>query len=194
VTTGQTGGRPATGIVVRAAAPEDAEAISGIYAPVVAATAISFEETPPAPAEITRRMMASPRLPWLVAAGPAGRIAGYAYASAHRARAAYRWSADSSVYLDPEFRCRGVGRLLYEHLIGEVRELGYLSLFAGIALPNPASVGLHEALGFQPVGVFRNVGYKHGAWRDVGWWQRPLRDPPPAPDEPRAWQAGRVRP
>jgi L-amino acid N-acyltransferase YncA len=199
MTTGQTGSRPVTGIIVRAAVPEDAGAISAIYAPVVMATAISFEETPPAPAEISRRMLASPRLPWLVAeagrdAGRAGRIAGYAYASAHRARAAYRWSADSSVYLDPEFRSRGLGRLLYEHLIDEVRALGYLSLFAGIALPNPASVGLHEALGFQPVGVFRNVGYKHGAWRDVGWWQRPLRDPPPAPDEPRAWQAGRVRP
>jgi phosphinothricin acetyltransferase len=188
VTAGQAQARPAA-VVIRAAGPGDAEAISAIYAPVVAATAISFEESPPGPAEISQRMLAGPRLPWLVAED-SGRVAGYAYASAHRARAAYRWSADSSVYLGPEFRSRGFGRLLYERLIGEVRELGYVSLFAGIALPNPASVRLHEALGFQPVGVFRNAGFKHGSWRDVGWWQRPLRDAPPGPDEPRAWHPG----
>jgi phosphinothricin acetyltransferase len=176
-------------VVIRPAAPQDAEAMSAIYAPVVATTAISFEESPPGPAEISRRILAVPRLPWLVAED-SGRVAGYAYASAHRQRAAYRWSADSSVYLDPEFRSRGLGRLLYERLIGEVAGLGYVSLFAGIALPNAASVGLHEALGFRPVGVFRNAGFKDGAWRDVGWWQRPLRDAPPAPDEPRAWQPG----
>lgn len=190
MTTGQTEARPAAGVVIRAAAPEDAGAISAIYAPLVGTTAISFEESPPDPAEISRRMLGRPRLPWLVAED-SGRVAGYAYASAHRQRPAYRWSADSSIYLDPEFHSRGLGRLLYERLIGEVRELGYMSLFAGIALPNAASVGLHEALGFQPVGVFRNVGFKHGSWRDVGWWQRPLRDVPPAPDEPRAWQPGR---
>jgi L-amino acid N-acyltransferase YncA len=189
VTAGQTQARPAAEVVIRAAAPEDAEAISAIYAPVVATTAISFEESPPGPAEISRRMLARPRLPWLVAED-SGRVAGYAYASAHRQRAAYRWSADSSVYLDPEFRSRGLGRLLYERLIAEVADLGYVSLFAGIALPNAASVGLHEALGFRPVGVFRNVGFKHGSWRDVGWWQRPLRDAAPAPDEPRAWHPG----
>ena len=75
------------------------------------------------------------------------------------------------MYLDPAYQGRGLGRQLYERLITEVRDLGYRSLYAGIALPNPASVGLHEALGFTPVGVFRDVGYKLGAWRDVGWWQ-----------------------
>jgi phosphinothricin acetyltransferase len=97
------------------------------------------------------------------------------------------------VYLDPAYRGQGLGRRLYERLIIEVRDLGYRSLFAGIALPNPASVSLHEALGFQPVGVFRDVGYKHGAWRDVGWWQRTLAErgtlgePGSAPAEPRPW-------
>jgi len=174
------------GIGVRAATTADAESVAAIYAPVVTGTGISFEETPPAPDEIRRRMLASPRLPWLVA-DDAGRVAGYAYASAHRQRPAYRWSADCSVYLDPAYRGRGLGRLLYEHLISEVRDLGYVSLFAGIALPNEASAGLHEAVGFRLVGVFRNVGYKLGAWRDVGWWQRPLRDAPAGPVEPRPW-------
>ena len=107
--------------------------------------------------------------------------------SAHRQRPAYRWSADCSVYLVPRYRSRGLGRRLYERLIGEVRDLGYVSLFAGIALPNAPSVGLHEAMGFRVVGVFSNVGYKLGSWRDVGWWQLPLRDVPPAPTEPRPW-------
>ena len=178
-------------ITVRAATAADAAAVAAIYAPVVTGTAISFEEQPPSADEISRRMVAPPRLPWLVA-DDGGRVAGYAYASAHRARPAYRWSADCSVYLDPGYRGQGVGRQLYERLIPAVRGLGYRSLFAGIALPNPASVGLHEALGFQPVGVFRDVGYKHGAWRDVGWWQRFLndhdfRDAAADPPEPRSW-------
>jgi phosphinothricin acetyltransferase len=183
------GAGSAEGIVVRAATPADAEAITAIYAPVVDATAISFEESPPGPAEISRRMLASPRLPWLVAED-AGHVAGYAYASLHRQRPAYRWSADCSIYLDPRYRSRGLGRQLYERLAAEVRDLGYVSLFAGIALPNAASVALHEALGFRPVGIFRNVGYKHGTWRDVGWWHLPLRDLPAQPPEPRAWQPG----
>ena len=175
-------------IVVRDATPADAGDIAAIYAPVVGKTAISFEETPPGPGEIARRMRATPRLPWLIA-DDAGRVAGYAYASVHRARPAYRWSADSSVYLDPRYRSRGLGRLLYEHLINEVSNLGYMSLFAGIALPNDASVGLHEAMGFRPVGVFRDVGYKLGAWRDVGWWQLPLCEGPPSPDDPLPWRS-----
>ena len=181
-------------ITVRAATAADAPAVAAIYAPVVTATATSFEERPPTPDEIGRRMLARPRLPWLVA-DDGGRVAGYAYASAHRARPAYRWSADCSVYLDPAYRGQGLGRRLYQQLITEVRDLGYRTLFAGIALPNPASVGLHEALGFTPAGVFRGVGYKLGAWRDVGWWQLPLDGTGPGPGtgtdpaEPRAWRA-----
>lgn len=91
------------------------------------------------------------------------------------------------MYISPDYQGRGVGRLLYRHLIAEVADLGYVSLFAGITLPNEASVGLHEAMGFEALGVFRNVGYKNGSWRDVGWWQRALRDLPRRPDEPREW-------
>jgi L-amino acid N-acyltransferase YncA len=172
---------------IRAATAADAEAVAAIYAPIVRDTVISFEEKAPDAAEFARRMLAEPRLPWLVAETADG-IAGYAYASAHKPRAAYRWSADVSIYLDVAHRGQGMGRALYQRLIAEVRGLGYVSVFAGVTLPNPASVGLHEAIGFRPVGVFRQVGFKHGAWRDVGWWHLPLGDPPARPAEPRPWQ------
>ncbi len=174
---------------VRAATDADVPAIAAIYAPMVTDTFASFEEAVPDEAELTRRMLARPRMPWLVAVdtGAVMGVMGYAYASQHRQRPAYRWSADCSVYLSADYRGRGVGRLLYEDLIAEVADLGYVSLFAGIALPNEASAALHEAMGFERLGVFRNVGYKGGSWRDVGWWQRTIRDLPARPDEPREW-------
>ncbi|MGI8676398.1 MAG: GNAT family N-acetyltransferase [Nocardioidaceae bacterium] len=174
-------------VIVRAATPADAGAIATIYGPVITDTAMSFEESPPDPAEIRRRMLVPPRLPWLVAQ-QSNRIAGYAYASPHRSRPAYRWSLDCSIYLDLGFRSMGLGRLLYERLTTELAELGYVSLFAGIALPNPVSVRFHEVMGFEAVGVFRKVGYKLGAWRDVGWWQRTLTDLPEQPSEPAEWR------
>jgi L-amino acid N-acyltransferase YncA len=174
-------------VSVRAASPADAPAIASIYRSVVLDSSASFEESPPDADEVGRRMLARPRLPWLIAEHD-DRVAGYAYASQHRQRASYRWSVDCSVYLDPEHRGRGVGRALYERLIPMVADLGYVSLFAGIALPNDASVGLHEALGFTAIGAFPHVGFKHGSWLDVGWWQRTLRDLPPAPEEPREWR------
>ncbi len=174
------------GCLVRAATEDDAAAITALYAPIVNETAISFEKSPPNSHEVIARMLATPRLPWLVAETADG-LAGYAYASAHRQRPAYRWSVDASVYVDPGQQSQGVGRLLYEVLINEVRDLGYVSLFAGIALPNLASVKLHEAMGFMRVGVYRNVGYKSGSWRDVQWWHKVLREPPVPPDEPRDW-------
>ena len=173
-------------VSVRTATTADAEAIAKIYAPIVQHSPTSFEEEPPDAVELDRRMRACPRLPWLVAQTP-DRVVGYAYAARHRQRPAYRWSADSSVYVEPGHHGRGVGRLLYERLIEEMTALGYVSLFAGIALPNDASVGLHEAVGFRPVGVYRSVGFKHGQWRDVGWWQRLLAEPPASPAEPRSW-------
>lgn len=180
---------PADVVVVRAATVADAPAIQSIYAPIVLETVASFEEAPPDIDEIARRMVARPRLPWVVAE-VAGRPAGYAYASRHQQRHAYRWSAESSVYLDTAYRGRGIARALYKRLLTEVTELGYVSIFAGIVLPNGASVAVHEALGFTAIGVFPHVGFKHEAWRDVGWWQRPLRDLPGAPDEPREWAPG----
>lgn len=171
---------------IRPATPDDAGEICRIYRDVVMDTSISFEEVPPDETEISRRMLARPRLPWLVAS-VGDVVAAYAYASRHRERAGYRWSAESSVYVDASFQGQGLGRRLYEALIDEVEALGYLSLFAGIALPNAASTRLHASMGFETVGVFRAVGYKHGRWHDVAWSRRQLIQPPVTPLEPRVW-------
>ena len=171
---------------IRPATPDDAEGLSRVYAPHVTDSVASFETAAPDAEEMRRRMLAAPRLPWLVAVRARG-VVGYCYASAHRTRAAYRWSVDCSVYLEADEQGRGTGRALYEELLPLLRELGYVTACAGIALPNPASVALHERLGFTPVGVYRAVGFKDGAWRDVGWWQLALREPPDDPAEPRAW-------
>lgn len=172
---------------IRLARAADAAAIAAVYRPYVTGTVISFETEPPDAGEMARRMAALPLLPWLVAERDAS-VVGYAYASAHRTRAAYRWGADVSVYLDERERGRGTGRALYAQLFDLLRDLGYVAAYAGITLPNPASVGLHESIGFRPVGVYRNVGYKSGRWHDVGWWQLALVDPPPTdPAEPRPW-------
>lgn len=109
---------------------------------------------------------------WLLAEAD-GALAGYAYGSPHRSRAAYASSCDVAVYVDPAHARRGIGRALYAELLGRLRE-EYHAAFAGIALPNAASIGLHEAVGFTPVGIYREVGWKLGGWRDVGWWQRRL--------------------
>jgi L-amino acid N-acyltransferase YncA len=172
--------------VIRAATVADAAAVAAIYAPYVADNYASFEASPPSAVEFERRMSARPRLPWLVAVLD-GSVVGFAFASRHRSRAAYRWAVDCSVYLAAGSARRGIGRALYERLLPEVRGLGYVTAFAGVALPNAASVGLHEAMGFTPVGVYRNVGFKQGEWRDVGWWQLALCDPPAEPSEPREW-------
>jgi phosphinothricin acetyltransferase len=152
-----------------------------------AAIAATFEVDPPDETEFARRMSARPRLPWFVAES-AGVVLGFAYAARHRERAAYRWAVDVSVYLGTDAQGRGIGRSLYQQLLPAVASLGYVSAFAGIALPNAASVGFHEALGFSLVGIYRDVGYKLGRWRDVGWYQLRLVDPLPAePVEPREW-------
>jgi phosphinothricin acetyltransferase len=161
---------------IRLAAPEDAAGILAIYAPIVRDTIISFELEPPALDEMRRRIEATlTKLPWLVCELDR-RILGYAYASRHRERAAYQWSVDVSVYVADGLRGQGLGRRLYAPLLGILADLGYYSALAGIVLPNPASVGLHEAMGFKPIGVYRNIGYKLGAWHDVGWWQCQLRE------------------
>jgi L-amino acid N-acyltransferase YncA len=175
-------------ISIRPAAAADASAIAAIYGTSVSEGYASFETDSPTPTEMERRMAARPRLPWLVAERDA-QVAGFAYAARHRERAAYRWSADVSVYLAAQATGQGIGSALYAELLPAVTALGYVSAFAGIALPNPASVALHEAMGFLPVGVYRDVGFKHGQWRDVGWWQLRLVNPLPAePADPRDWQ------
>lgn len=178
---------------VRDAAEEDAAAIAEIYRPYVEESASSFEEVAPDSQQITARMLGARRLPWLVAEDSTCRVVGYAYATTHRERAAYRWAVDCSVYLRAEASGRGIGRLLYSTLLPTLRELGYWRAYAGIALPNPASVGLHEAMGFFPVGVYEKVGYKHGRWHDVGWWQLSLVAHHPASqvlEEPREYRPG----
>ena len=170
--------------MIRLATASDAAAIAAIYDPVVARTAISFETDPPGPAEMARRIESVlPFAPWLVD-DTAGSIRGYAYASKHRERAAYRWCVDVTVYVDAAHRRRGVGRKLYEVLFELLRLQGFYAAHAGVTLPNPQSVALHESLGFRPVGTYPRVGWKRGAWHDVGWWQLELRERKGAPDEP----------
>ena len=170
--------------MIRLARTEDAAAIRAIYAPYVLETAISFETEPPSVVEMADRIAGTMTShPWLVDEHD-GAIRGYAYASQHRTRAAYRWSADVAIYVAAGGHRQGLGRGLYRPLFDILRAQRFRAAFAGITLPNEASVGLHEALGFTPVGVYQGVGYKTGAWRDVGWWQLDLGGPGGAPKEP----------
>ena len=159
---------------VRDATADDARACAAIYAPYVTDTAITFEYDPPSAAEMARRIAASQRAhAWLVLEEE-GRVVGYAYAGPFKERVAYRWSAEVSVYLEPGRRRNGSGRLLYEALFARLTERGFRTLVAVMTLPNDASEGLHRALGFEPVGTVRRVGWKHGEWRDVAWAQRSI--------------------
>lgn len=167
----------------------DAAACAAIYAPHVESSVISFEARAPSAAEMAVRIERCARThPWLVAE-EGGEVRGYAYACPHRERAAYRWAVDVSVYVDAAERRRGHGRRLYEALFERLRAQRFQVACAGITLPNQASVGLHERLGFAPVGVSCRIGWKLGAWRDVGWWQLELvppgEGPPPEPLPPR---------
>ena len=165
-------------MTIRTAAPADAEAITAIYAPIVANTSISFELAPPSVDEMRGRIVKTlAELPWLVSEDTTGSVNGYVYASKHRERPAYQWSVDVTAYVREDARGQGVGSRLYQALFAELVNLGYFQAFAGIALPNDASVALHESVGFQSIGVYRKVGFKLGAWHDVGWWQKELRSP-----------------
>jgi phosphinothricin acetyltransferase len=171
--------------MIRLATAADGAAAARIYDPVVARTAISFEEEPPGPGEMARRIASVLAFaPWLVDEHD-GTVRGYAYASKHRERAAYRWSVDVAVYVDEAHRREGVGSALYVKLIRLLRLQGFYVACAGITLPNAASVALHERVGFRPVGVYPSVGYKLGAWHDVGWWQLDLRDRAAEPAPPK---------
>jgi phosphinothricin acetyltransferase len=169
---------------IRPATSSDAAAIAEIYGPIVASTPISFEIDPPNEQEFQRRIAkAVPTHPWLVCEYQQ-QLAGYAYASRHRERAAYQWSVDTSVYVHSNFRRRGIGQALYTSLFRILIAQNYYNAYAGITLPNPGSVGLHEAVGFKQLCVYHNVGYKLGSWYDVGWWELPLQaviGTPPSP-------------
>jgi L-amino acid N-acyltransferase YncA len=159
---------------LRHATSHDALACRDIYAPFVSDSWVSFEDEPPSADEMAARIADyGATHGWWVAEAD-GRIAGYAYGSPHRTRSAYRTSCDVAVYVDPAYARRGVGRILYDALLTQLKDNGLHAAFAGIALPNDASIALHQACGFTPVGVYHEVGWKLGGWRDVSWWQRLL--------------------
>ena len=172
---------------IRLANVFDAAEIAALYRPYVEGTIVSFELEAPGEAEMARRIeRVLDKAPWLVLEEQA-RILAYAYASRHHERAAYQWSVDTSVYVRAGHHRRGLATALYSRLFTMLVEQGYYTAFAGISMPNPGSVALHERFGFEPVGVYRKAGHKFGAWHDVGWWQRPLRSytipPGSAPSE-----------
>ena len=169
---------------IRLATDRDAEQVAAIYAPNVSDSIVSFELEPPSADEMHRRIEVTlERYPWLVCERR-GRVLGYAYAGAHGSRAAYQWAVDVSVYVHEEAHRTGVGRALYASLFAALKLQGIYNAYAGATLPNPASVGLHESLGFRAVGVYRGVGYKLGAWHDVVWWHLPLRERVADPEPP----------
>jgi L-amino acid N-acyltransferase YncA len=140
----------------------------------VTETAISFELEPPSAAEMAERIAAALRTHAWVVLEDDGRVVGYAYGIPFRSREAYRWSCEVSVYLERGRPRTGGGRALYGALLSRLTQRGFRTAVAGMTLPNDASVGLHRAMGFEPVGTYRRIGFKHGAWHDVAWVQRML--------------------
>jgi phosphinothricin acetyltransferase len=172
---------------VRAATQADATACAAIYAPYVTDTAITFEVEPPTVEQIAARITAAERThAWLVLENlDEGRVVGYAYAGPFKERPAYRFSCEVSVYLEIGLRRSGGGRALYEALFPRLADRGFRTAVAGMTLPNEASAGLHKALGFEPVGTYRRIGWKHGRWHDVAWMQRMLTESTDPPAETR---------
>ena len=170
---------------VRDATECDAKACAMIYAPYVTDTAITFESDPPLPAEMAVRIVTARRTHGWVVLEKDGRVVGYAYGSPFKSRLAYRWSCEVSVYLERGRRRTGGGRALYDALFARLAERGYRIAVAGMTLPNEASVGLHHAMGFEPVGTYRRIGWKHGRWHDVAWAQRTIATGQDPPLEPR---------
>lgn len=171
----------------RAATPDDAAAIAAIYAPFVRGSAVSFETDPPDEGAMRARIEAGGGLyPWLVGEAEDGSVLGYAYAARFRDRPAYRFAVETSVYLRAGAAGRGLGRRLYEPLLAMLEAQGFTQAIAAVTLPNEASVRLHEKLGFERAGTYRQVGWKLGAWHDVGLWQRKLAPAGTPPAEPRS--------
>ncbi|HEV2864690.1 MAG TPA: arsinothricin resistance N-acetyltransferase ArsN1 family B [Pyrinomonadaceae bacterium] len=171
---------------IRPATVDDAAQVLDIYAPVVRDSPTSFELAPPSIEEMAGRISKCLGHGAWLACERRGVVVGYAYGGRWRERPAYRWSIEVSVYVREGERGRGTGRALYTSLLAALRVQGFFNAYAGITLPNAASVRLHETMGFEPVGVYRRAGYKFGAWHDVGWWQLALKAPDTDPAEPRA--------
>jgi len=175
--------------IIRLATKKDAAQVQAIYSPVVSQTTASFELEPPSVAEMRKRISTTLlAYPWLVCERK-GEVLGYVYARPFRTRPAYQWSVETSVYVHPELRRSGIGRALYTSLLKCLALQGYYNAYAGITLPNQPSVGLHEALGFRSVGVYREAGFKMGAWHDVGWWQIGLQPKTSSPKPPLGLKA-----
>ena len=150
-----------------------------IYSPFILEGTTSFETVVPTETEFWQRVNnILQQTPWLVAEA-SGKVIGYAYAGPHRDRAAYRFTRELSVYINPTYAGRGVGSVLYEKVINLLRAQGYATVLAGVTLPNPASENFHRKFGFEPVGIYRRVGFKLGAFRDTSWWQMAIRTNPP---------------
>ena len=160
--------------MIRSVREGDAEAIHAIYAPIVRESIVSFETQPPSVTELQERIAKSHE--WLVYEHE-GRVAGYAYAAPFHERAGYRWSVEVSIYVGVDVRGSGVGKELLTKLLERLKVRGFVNVFAGIALPNPASVRLFESFGFEAIARQRQVGFKLGGWHDVGWWQLRLQEP-----------------
>lgn len=172
---------------LRLARPDDADAVRDIYAPFVRETPATFTLEPPSASELRekiRKAREADEYPWYVFESE-GTVVGYAYATPVRDRPAYRWSVETSIYVDPDHHRGGVGRRLYDRLFDTLRRQGYVSAYAVLGLPNPESEAFHEAYGFDHLADFPAAGYKLGAWRDVGWYRLELRAPPADPDPPR---------
>ncbi len=161
--------------MIRFATPADAAAISNIYNPYVLASTVTFEEQAVSETQMAERIRQTQQegLPWFVCTEQ-GEIIGYAYASKWRVRSAYRFSVESTVYVKEGFVGQGVGHRLYQVLLDELTRLGFHLVIGGITLPNAASIALHEKMGFVQCGHFKQVGFKFGQWRDVGYWQKNL--------------------
>lgn len=171
--------------LIRTVTLDDAAAVSAIYAPYVDSLSVSFEQRAPSPKEMARRIeTVLETYPWLIAEAD-GEVVGYAYAMRFRERWAYRFAVETAIYVAAHRQREGIGRQLYMALIRTLSTQGYTQALATIALPNEGSIDMHEAVGFRRAGVWRGVGFKHGEWRDVGLWQRPLALMEDIPDEPR---------
>ena len=173
-----------TGWAIRDATEHDVKACAEIYGHYVVNTAATFETEVPDASEMARRISAAQAThAWIVLEAD-GQVIGYAYGQSFKSRSAYRWSCEVSVYLEPGSRGVGGGRQLYEALLARLAERGYRTAVAGMTLPNEASVGLHRAMGFEPVGIYRSIGWKLGSWHDVAWMQRSLSADADPPGEP----------
>lgn len=163
-------------MIIRPVHKEDAADILAIYAPYVTGTTATFETSVPTEEEFSKRIEKIQNdYPYLVCEVD-GKVVGYAYASRHRERAAYRFSVEVSVYVALAHHHKGIGKALYERLFAALDDYDYYSAYAGIALPNEKSIGLHKSFGFTEVGIYHNIGYKDGKWLDVIWLEKPLKD------------------